>query len=355
MTRRLQLALGAVLAASISALAGTAQPNTSRFVFLVMVHNSVEERDAALLIDSIRAFAGDAADAPVYAVLTDSARTPGTLLKARGARTMDLDMDPRFRAYPFADKVWASEQVERLAEKEADVLVWVNPESLVIAPLREFDLSPEQDAAFRPVHVQNVGLALGAAPDAFWTGVWKTVGLSADRAFAVESFLEDKKIHAYFNSGFFAVRLRRGIMRAWRENFEKLLLDDDFQRVACPDDSHKIFLHQAVLSATVARLGRERIRLLPPTYSYPLNFQKQLPPERRAKNMNSLVHVLTVGSFRDIRWMDELPVEEPLRSWLLKHIQGETAATNAVAAPPASPARSVTDPASADGRTATTR
>jgi len=327
MKKHLQVVLGAIWAISMVTAAVPARANTSRLAFLVMVHNSVEERDAALLIDSIRAFAGDAAGAPIYAVLADPAQT-GMLLKSKGARTLDLEIDSRFRAYPFADKVWASEQVEKLAEKEADILVWVNPESLVVAPLRELDLAPGQDAAFRPVHVQNVGLAFGTAPDAFWGGIWKATGLSLDGAFPVESFLEGKKIHAYFNSGFFAVRTRCGIMRAWREKFEKLLLDDEFQREACPDEAHKIFLHQAVLSAIVSGLGRDRIRLLPPTYSYPLNFQAQLPPERRAKNLNSLVHVLTVGSLRDARWMDNLPVEEPLRSWLLERLPGQPRETH---------------------------
>ena len=317
--KRPQVVLTAILAASTPARA-PAQANPLRLAFIVMVGNSAQESDAALLIDSIRAFAGDAANAPVYAVLADPVRTPGTILKDRGARILDLDMDARFRGYPFADKVWACDQVEKLTQKEADVLVWVNPESLIVAPPRELDLAPGQVAAFRPVHVQNVGLSFGTAPDAFWSGIWKATGLSVDRAFPVESFLEARKIHAYFNSGFFAVRPQLGLMRAWKENFEKLLLDDQFQRAACPDDSHRIFLHQAVLSAVAASCGRDRIRLLPPTYSYPLNFQSQLPPERRARNLNSLVHVLSTGSLRDAGWMHQLPVEEPLRAWLLKRL-----------------------------------
>ena len=97
---------------------------------------------------------------------------------------------------PFPDKVWACAQVEKRTEKEADVLVWVNPESLIVAPPRELDLPPAEAAAFRPVDVQNVGLSFGVPPDAFWAGIYKAAGLSVDQAFPVESFAEGRRIHA---------------------------------------------------------------------------------------------------------------------------------------------------------------
>jgi len=325
--KHFQVVLGAILAASTLATAGHVAPgeaNKTRLAFVVLVRPG-QERDAALLTDSIHDFAGDAAGAPVYAVLTDPANTAGTLLKSRGARVTPLEMDERFRRYPYADKVWACEQVERLVGKDADLLVWVFPASIVVAPLRELDLAPEQAAAFRPVHIQLAGLSYGSPPDAFWEGIYKATGLTVDQAFPVETLTQGAKIHAYFNSGFFAVRPQLGLMRAWRENFEKLLLDGDFQAKACSDLQHKLYLHQAVLAAVVARLGRDRIHLLPSTYSYPVSLHNKVVPEHRAKNANSLVEMSSDTTLRDARWMDELPVEEPLKSWLLKRLQGEPA------------------------------
>ena len=323
--KHLSVVLGAILATSgitgtVSAAPGPA--HKTRLAFVVLVR-PWQERDAALLIDSIHDFAGDAANSPIFAVLSDPANTPGTLLKARGARVINLEMDARFRDYPYADKVWACEQVEKLVGKDADLLVWIFPASLVVAPLRELDLAPEQAAAFRPVHMQLAGLSFGATPDAFWAGIYKATGLTVDQAFPVETLTENKTIHAYFNSVFFAVRPQLGLMRAWRENFEKLLLDQEFQTKACSDDQHKYYLHQAVLAAVVARLGRDRIHLLPPTYSYPVSLHESVVPEHRAKSTNGLVHMASDYTLRDTGWMEKLPVEEPLRTWLLKRIQGE--------------------------------
>ena len=321
-----RVVLGAILAASaMAAPAGYAAPapaNKTRLAFVVLVR-PWQERDAALLIDSIHEFAGDAATAPVYAVLSDPANTPGALLRSKGARVINLEMDARFRDYPYADKVWACEQVEKLVGKEADLLVWVFPASLVVAPLRELDLAPEQGAAFRPVHIQLAGLSFGAPPDAFWAGIYKATGLTVDQAFPVETLTQGARIHAYFNSGFFAVRPQLGLMHAWRENFEKLLLDREFQAKACSDDQHKYYLHQAVLAAVVARPGRDRIRLLPPTYSYPVSLHESVVPQHRAKSANSLVEMSSDYTLRDPAWMENLPVEEPLRTWLVKRIQGE--------------------------------
>lgn len=292
---------------------------------MIMVGSPAQERDAALAIDSLRTFGGrDAAEAPVYILLADPQSAPGALLEAKGARTLKVNVDARFRGYPFADKVSACAQAEALAGSQADLLVWITPESLIVGPLRDLDMPPSAGAALRPVHIQNVGLAAGAAPDPFWAGVFQAAGVSADQAFPVESFADGKQIRAYFNSGVFAVRPQRGLMRAWKEVFEKLLLDQEFQAKACRDQTHRIFLHQAVFSALLAgRLGPAQIRLLPPTYSYPLHLHESVPAEQRAKTLNSLVHIMNEGTLRDRGWTRRLAVEEPLRKWLLERIAGE--------------------------------
>jgi len=80
---------------------------------------------------------------------------------------------------------------------------------------------------------------------------------------------------------------------------------------------HKIFLHQAVFSAIVARdVPEERIWKLSPEYSYPYHLQRLVPAARRTVVLNDLVcpvfedHPLDPGS------MDDIEVREPLRSWL---------------------------------------
>ncbi len=295
--------------------------------FLMMVESVDQERDVAFLMDSIRAFAGDAANVPVYVVLADS-RVSGALVKARGARLVPLKRNPSFPAYPFLDKVWASAQVEALAEKDVDLLVWINAEALVVSPLRDLDLPPNEAAAVRPVHLQNVGIPAGAAPDDFWAVIHEAAGVTPERMFPVESFVDGRHIQAYFNTHIFAVRPQAGILRAWKETFESLIRDAAFQKAACPDELHRIFLHQAVLSALiVGKLHPGQIRILPPSYSYPLHLQDQVPAERRARTVNSLVVLVHEESLRNPSWLKVLPADEPLRSWLIGRARSDSAPT----------------------------
>ena len=92
-----------------------------------------------------------------------------------------------------------------------------------------------------------------------------------------------------------------------------------FQSNACQDELYRIFLHQAVLSAlTVTLLGPDRIRLLPPDYSYPYNLHSSVPPERRARALNDLVCIAYEDRPLDPRVVSDIQIDEPLRSWLLQ-------------------------------------
>ena len=78
------------------------------------------------------------------------------------------------------------------------------------------------------------------------------------------------------------------------ECFEVLARDGEFQRKACGDELHQIFLHQAVLSALLlSRMEEGRIRILPSDYNYPYNLHGLVPQGRRARALNDLVSVCT--------------------------------------------------------------
>ena len=66
----------------------------------------------------------------------------------------------------------------------------------------------------------------------------------------------------------------------------------------------------------VSRLEWPRIRFLPPVYNYPYNLQAKVPTERLARRLNDLVCIAYEGRSIDLDQMDDILVEEPLRSWL---------------------------------------
>jgi hypothetical protein len=252
---------------------------------------------------------------------------------------LPLELPQAVRGYPFAAKVWACAWAEDLATSQdgplgggtvrtlangrVRSLAWLAPDCLVIQPPALFRLGPAWDAAVRPVHIRNVGLRAGEALDPFWRGVYAAVGLSdvvpnvTTLGATVESYVDAQRLRAYYNSHGLAVDPALGLLRRWAEIFLSLVVDGAFQAAACQDMLHRVFLHQAALSALLAtRVDPGRLRLLPPEYNYPYNLHGSVPEERRARALNDLVCIAYEDRSLDPDEMEDINVEEPLRSWL---------------------------------------
>lgn len=288
-----------------------------------MVASQQEERDAAMLIDSIHDFAGRYKDCTIYVAQTDPDRLSCEDLRGQNVELVPLKMNEEFRSYLFADKVYACAQVETMVTGKVQVLVWMNPQCLVLRPPTELELKPPQAAAVRPVHIRNVGSLANEPVNRYWSTVFKACELDPAKAFTVESFVDKQKVRAYFNSGTMSVRLDKCIFRTWRMNFEKLVSDKAFQRTIEDDRLHRLFLHQAVFSAVlVAKLQPSEIEILPPEYGYPLHLHDKLPPERKAQSLNDLTTVICEDYFHGPNWAQGIIVREPLKTWLASRFAG---------------------------------
>lgn len=288
-------------------------------VFLTLVSTAGQRSCARLLVDSIRSFGGPLSHCPIWLFEADSQRASS---QVQDVRVLPLAVPDTVKHNWFAGKVYACAQAEALAVPGARSLIWLSPDCLIIQPPLSFDLSlsPGFDAALRPVHIKNIGLDAGQPLDDFWKTVYETVGVD-DIQTTVESFVDGQRIRAYFNSHALAVNPSKGLFRRWFECFESLVCDRTFQSGPCQDELHQIFLHQAVLSALIATsLDPERIRNLPPDYSYPYNLHGQVPAERRARALNDLVCIAYEDRPLDPDVMNDIEVHEPLRSWLSSRV-----------------------------------
>ncbi len=285
-------------------------------VFLILVSTTRQRSGARLLIDSIRTFGGALSHCPIWLFETDPQRAPCDDLQDLGVRVIPLTVPDTVKHDWFAGKVYACARAEELASSKVRSLVWLSPDCLVIKPPTLFDLAPTFDVAVRPVHIRNIGLGATEPLDDFWSKVYETVGVR-DIQTTVESFVDGQHIRAYFNSHILAVNPSKGVFRRWFAGFESLVCDQAFQSSACQDEQHQIFLHQAVLSALIATmLDPERVRTLPPDYSYPYNLHQHVPLDRRALALNDLVCIAYEERSLDPDMVDDIGIDEPLRSWL---------------------------------------
>ncbi|MGD2207102.1 MAG: hypothetical protein PVH17_10010 [Anaerolineae bacterium] len=290
--------------------------NKSRF--LILFRSEAGKQLARTVIESLRAFGGPLRDSEVWAFVLDTQRVSSALPDIEGVRRVPLAVEAGFPAYPFAEKVYACARAEEMAGPEVRSLILLSLDCLIVNPPLLFDLGAAYDAAFRPVHHQNVGSPAHEPHDDFWRGVYQALGVD-EMPHTVESFVDRQTLRPYFNTHCFAFNPAAGLARAWWEEFQSLVRDDAFQAGPCRDELHQIFLHQAILSTLVAqRLDWARVRLLPPDYNYPLNLLAEMPPDLRPPALNSLVNAVHEGAFP---W-GEIEVEEPLRSWLLERLSG---------------------------------
>ncbi|MBL7164395.1 MAG: hypothetical protein ISS57_17550 [Anaerolineales bacterium] len=287
---------------------------TASELFVTLVSSPEHLAKAQLLIDSIRTFGGPLSRSPIWIFESDPQRAPCEYLRGDGIHVIPLKIPESVRGNYFAGMVYACAYAETWAEQRVKSLIWISPDCLVIKPPLLFDLDSDFDAALRPVHKQNVGLLVEDELNDFWKRVYEEVEV-ADVQAAVDSFVGGRRIRAYYNSHAFAVNPGKGLLKRWFDCFEKLMLDDEFQRML--DNDQHIFLHQAVLSALLAtQLNPDRVRILPPEYSYPYNLHGDVPVEWRAEWLNDLVSIAYENRSLNPSMVTDINIDEPLRSWL---------------------------------------
>jgi len=275
---------------------------------------------ARLVIESLRSFGGQLSDCPVWVFLSSPESAAFAFHDIDKVHFIPLIAEEKFRHYLFAEKVYACAQAEELAGTSVRSLVWLDSSCLIVNSPTLFDLAPSFDAAFRPVHIKNIGSPAQETPGDFWRAIYKTVGVK-DIPFTVESFVDSQTLRPYYNTHCFAANPSTGLFQAWLNHFKIMISDQAFQSGPCGDELHQIFLHQAILSALlVKQLDPDRMRTLPPAYSYPLHLHQQVPPARQPRSLNDLACPVYEEVYRYPDTLNGLPVHEPLKSWLMKRM-----------------------------------
>ena len=297
------------------------EKSSNEICFLLMFRSEAGEQLARTAIESLRAFGGRLRDCQVWAFVLELGRVSHALHGIEGVRRFPLALEEGCPPYLFAEKVYACAMAEKMAGPDMRCLVWLSLDCLIVNPPVLFDLGPAPsvapaDVAFRPVHHRNIGSAAHEPPDDFWQRIYRALGVD-EMPYTVKSFADAQTLRPYFNTHCFAFNPAMGLGQAWWDHFRAMASDQAFQAGPCRDESHQIFLHQAILSTLVAKqLDWDRVRLLPPEYNYPLNLLSDMPSDRRAPTLNSLVNAVYEDAFP---WT-EIEVQEPLCSWLRERL-----------------------------------
>ena len=301
-----------------SAQAPAAAPGVPAVAIATAVTDPTQARNAALLLASLRRFGGPLADAPLIVVYDESLREQVAALARPGLSLVPLALPAEARGYPYAYKAYAAAQAEALVAEAAATLTWLDAETLVVAPPLALALAPQHAVAVRPVFLRNaIGLAPDQPVDVFWAAILADNGLEAARLPVVETEVDRQQVRAYFNCQVVPVRPGLGLFREWARQMSVRLADGDYQRRACADGLHRVFLHQAVLSAIIAaRTSPEQWRWLPRECGYPLHLHDRLPEAQRPRRLDALSVVLHENVIDQPGAFDGIEVDGELRAFL---------------------------------------
>jgi len=302
--------------------------------FVTYIQWEYQESCAAMLVHSIRRWGGEYKHCPIYVVLADSERS-GFRIKDDQVTFVPLALDDSVRSFPFATKAFAAAKVEEMTAGKAKTLVWLDPETIILGPPREYDLKKGFAAAVAPVTLINTGQAESEPVDAYWGPIYKRCRLDPKKIFLVETFVDCKKVRAWLNCGMFSVRPERGLWREWAQILGEFINDPEYLQTAITDRIHRTFLHQAVISTLiVSRLDRREIHMLPAGYNYPLfchdldfttltGATYKVPARKKAKRLDDLTSVFIESLFAEhADWSNFVPpASEPLKTWLIEEYE----------------------------------
>jgi hypothetical protein len=251
--------------------------------FLIRVARGKLEAQSLLLAESVRAWGGTLAGAPVYAFTSpEDSPSEETIerLTAHDVSQIELRLDSPYRDPPVLNKVFVSAWAER--ELEHEVLAFVDSDTVFLDDPRELTLDGWL-AATKPVGNSRTAGSTGPGDpnEPYWQRVYGLLGVRSWPF--VTTTVDRARIRAYWNTGLIAARRSAGLFQAWEEALVRLF------EAGCVFKK-PVLMEQVAWAGVIADI-HDRVRILPEEYNYPLPKRTLLPPGVRDLELDELVHV----------------------------------------------------------------
>jgi hypothetical protein len=272
--------------------------------FVACIEGGVLEKQALLLFESIRQYAGRFAGCPIYALSPrsgyDISAQTRSRLDALNVTFIDKLLNIECPEYGSANRVAAAAHIEETYPH--DILVILDSDTLFLREPDRILLPSHVDVAVRPVDVK--GMCTEGPEDKFdsyWRNLCCSCNVDYDDIPWIESFVDRRRIKASYNGGLVIVRGRLGIMQRWSRFF----FDSVRQGLTPYADEWRLRSGVSWIDSTASKLWgsnqaalslaiwstTKRVEELPPTYNYPLHQHRQIDAEVVAQVFPHLVHV----------------------------------------------------------------
>lgn len=287
--------------------------NHEKLALVTYASDNVQVKHVKVLVESLRQYGGIYSASSVYIVIADTLVDFKELNNLGGVFLLHLMPDALWSGYPFAVKAFAASLAEKEVAESVDYIAWFDPETIILSEpdgLVPDDLSK---AVVQPVFLSNtIGLPPGNQPDDFWEPVYRAAMTDCKSLPVVETLIDRQRIIAYYNCGVFSVRSDAGIMKSWAEAMGKLLSDSLYSYVVCNTPQRMTFLHQAALSAVIAReTCGSSPAVLPLSNGYPLHIHRRIMAERGTNSIDNIACAILEDMWvSDPSWLDSLSTSD---------------------------------------------
>jgi hypothetical protein len=293
----------------------------NELVFATMAGTTAAARTALLWARSIRTFAGRYKNAPIWLMVPNHIqRLPAALrveLDKNKVRLLAFEASDEELDFPFAGKTIAAGTAEHLAQKRAELLVWMDRDSLIIQEPSPLNLAENKKAGYRPVDHTLIGSLANEPPDSFWSLIYNYCGVDAQQIKSMVTSVDERTIRPYFNAGLLALRPQRKLLQTWSERLRTLYRLPAFAPFYGRDIRYRLFMHQAVLAGVLlAELNEEELEELPYLVNYPLHMHDTYPMARRPTRLNDVYSCRYDTLVEEPDWEQLIQIDEPLLSWL---------------------------------------
>ncbi len=291
----------------------------SRTVIVMYVSNRKNLNSCVMFIKSIRRFSGSMQDTPVVVVHESSSELDLSSLILPGVETCLMTIRPEHRDFFYSLKVHACAAAEKLLSGQTETMLYFDSEMLALSSFEEMHLKDNFDVSFRPVMLLNsVGLLPEQTLDGYWKQIFSELGVNGKSIPTVRAYVDEKEIRFYINCEAIVVRPELEIFNKWKNAFVKILDNREFIRQFCSDQLHAIFLHQAVLSATIlSEVKQSRIQWMADKTVYSLLLHDKMPVEKKISRACDVPLISYDMRFSgSIEIVNRIPMDEPWFSWV---------------------------------------
>ena len=283
--------------------------------------------EVLLWVRSLRAHGGQLSASQVLLMLPETADLPNEAIKAAlesaDVRLERFNAPPEILRFPYAVKIYAGAAAESLCVNETEVLVWMDPDTIILQEPVELVLLPRFDLACCPVHLKNISDGINHPPERFWQLIYDACGIQAETLVPMTTTVDNELIRPQMTAGLLSFRPGLRLMRRWQQRFLEIYQTESMQQDYQRNVLYKIFIHQAVLTGVLlAGVESSRRLVLPSRFNYPVFLHERVVPQKRLAQMNDAATLRydEFAFFNQPGWLEVMPVEDPLLTWLLDQV-----------------------------------